>query len=668
MKKVIRSHIFFIVFIVFICFLYIHNLTRDIYSGDTGDLVSASCVRGVAHPPGYPLFTVVGSVFCHLPVPLPPVARVGLVSVFSSVLALGLLYHFAYRVTRSSYLSLLSVSVLAFSYYFWLHGEIPEVFGLNNLFVVAILYAGLRFHIEKKIRFFYLLAFFSGLSLTHHHTIMLLFPTIFILLIANISLLFSKKRFLLLAIVLFVLGLLPYLYVPLAASSSPIINWDDARTPVNFLRLLRRLDYGGFAPSVDNGVPGEVKNILLKDFIKTLVSTYSYQIIFVAVVGLIKLLRSDKWIALAILSGFLLAGPGFAWYSATYITSSTAWGVNERFYILASVVFVFLLPYGFMYLFEISNKFFSKRFYSSLLISYFLIIPFFLFTANMPKTDLSKTSIGNTIALDFLTILPKDALLFITGDTTTFNSWYVHYVLGVRRDIGLVNPPGVGNNMVMEHLVNAFHLRFPDTNAQEIVQKTLTDIQPKRRIFTTYDVPMQLPNFTLVPYGLIYEMVSINALPTKDEYIAQVEDYVKKTHPKRRESLTLAEQNLVTAEIPMIYANGFIRVGDFIASYYQDPALAEHYYRRALWLDNENPAAYAGLGLSLYKAYGDCEMSIHNMHEAIRIYPIWKKYYLQLFLLAQKCNNVNLQNSTKSVYRSTFKEDIQQVLIREKMQ
>ena len=53
-KKITIRHGILFLFFSSIALIYLHNLTRDIYSGDIGDLVTAASVFGVPHPPGYP--------------------------------------------------------------------------------------------------------------------------------------------------------------------------------------------------------------------------------------------------------------------------------------------------------------------------------------------------------------------------------------------------------------------------------------------------------------------------------------------------------------------------------------------------------------------------------------------------------------------------------------
>src|ERR1700724_966195 len=47
--------------------LYFLTAARDIVVGDTPELITAAVTFGVAHPPGYPLFSMLGHLFSLLP-------------------------------------------------------------------------------------------------------------------------------------------------------------------------------------------------------------------------------------------------------------------------------------------------------------------------------------------------------------------------------------------------------------------------------------------------------------------------------------------------------------------------------------------------------------------------------------------------------------------------
>ena len=47
--------------------IYLLTLCPTVYLGDSGELSGAAFSLGVAHPSGYPLYALVGKVFCLIP-------------------------------------------------------------------------------------------------------------------------------------------------------------------------------------------------------------------------------------------------------------------------------------------------------------------------------------------------------------------------------------------------------------------------------------------------------------------------------------------------------------------------------------------------------------------------------------------------------------------------
>ncbi|MBI4225701.1 DUF2723 domain-containing protein [Candidatus Roizmanbacteria bacterium] len=655
LKKIVVA-----IFFLSIALLYFHNLTRDIYGGDIGDLVTASYLFGVAHPPGYPLFTFLGFILSRLPFPAPPVTKVALISAISSFIGLVIYYKFSLKVTKSLLLSLLTTSILAFSYFFWLNAEMPEAFGLNNFFAIVLLYFAIQFYERKKKRYLYLLGFFAGLSLTHHQTIITIFPGLLILSLRHFKFVLTKRRFIP-AVLLFILGFSAYIYVPIAARQNPAVNWDNASNLNNFLHLVLRKDYD-YAPSIAHGVPTQVHRTVLSDYLKTILATYSYQVAFLLLLGAFYLFKIDKRLFLSLFSAFLLSGPVFVVYGASPVTTKTAMSIMERFYSLSSVVGMFFIPYGIVFLRNILNSLLRNKLLATILLLYFFIVPTFMLKYNFPKTDLSNTQIGNELAYDVLSSLPENAVLFLHGDTKLFNVWYVRYVLGIRTDVDIINPPNIGANVYLDEEINNYYKKQAKTKKNDLLKKTLEDIRARRPIFSTYGIEYDPRDSLLLPHGLVYELIYKKNTPSLEAYRELAEKNLKKLHIKSREVLKPSEMNNVTPEIPTIYSNGFIFIGDFIDSYYKNPALAEHYYRRGLWIDRENSSGYSGLGLSLYKAYNDCKGAERNLKKAIELYSIWKTYYKQLYLIYDRCGFNKKKDSFKKEYYTRFKENIDETV------
>src|SRR5207237_5690111 len=80
--------------------LYFLTAARYIIVGDSPELITAAATLGVAHPPGYPLFTMLGHLFALIPFGSIPF-RVNLLSVVCDAVAVGAVYWIGWRLTKS---------------------------------------------------------------------------------------------------------------------------------------------------------------------------------------------------------------------------------------------------------------------------------------------------------------------------------------------------------------------------------------------------------------------------------------------------------------------------------------------------------------------------------------------------------------------------------------
>src|SRR5256885_2473229 len=110
--------------------LYFFTAARDIVVGDTPELITAAVTLGVAHEPGYPLFTMLGHLFSMLPFGSIPF-RVNLLSVTCDAFTIGVVYFSALRLTRSQLAAGVGALLLAVNPTFWEWSLATEVFPLN---------------------------------------------------------------------------------------------------------------------------------------------------------------------------------------------------------------------------------------------------------------------------------------------------------------------------------------------------------------------------------------------------------------------------------------------------------------------------------------------------------------------------------------------------------
>ena len=94
---------------------------------------------GIAHPPGYPLHTLLGKIFSL--VPLGSIAyRVHLLSAFFGALACSMLYLSVRTAGLALAPALAGALALGFSAVFWSQSIIAEVYSLNAFFFLLILW------------------------------------------------------------------------------------------------------------------------------------------------------------------------------------------------------------------------------------------------------------------------------------------------------------------------------------------------------------------------------------------------------------------------------------------------------------------------------------------------------------------------------------------------
>jgi len=236
---------------------------------DSGELAAVACTLGVAHPTGYPLFTLLGWVFAHLSLASEPIIRLNLMAaLFCSVgvyLFYQLMFHLLTVVSRRSsalrtrgddsqhFCILVSSAaasfLLAYSETYWKQALSVEVYSLHVLLLSLVLLTFLRAAIPKdeqqemRHRWWYLFAFALGLSFTNHMTTILLLPgTIYCYVATQGNTRESWRRGLLMGLP-FLLGLSLYLYLPLRALQSPVMNWGNPVTTEGLLWHLTGKQY-----------------------------------------------------------------------------------------------------------------------------------------------------------------------------------------------------------------------------------------------------------------------------------------------------------------------------------------------------------------------------------------------------------------------------------------
>jgi hypothetical protein len=213
---------------------------------------------GIAHPTGYPLYTLLGKLFTYLP--LGDVAyRVNLMSAFFASVTASLLYVTLRLLIGHRVPALLGAAAFAVSPVFWSQAVIAEVYTLHAAFVAAVLCLLLAWSrssqmtpeerggpLQNPATLLSLLALLYGLSLTHHRTMLLLAPAALVYVALVDRRVFTNGRLLARLALLLVAPLALYLYLPLRGLTMSSLDGAYRNTLSGFLSYIAAGSYGIF--------------------------------------------------------------------------------------------------------------------------------------------------------------------------------------------------------------------------------------------------------------------------------------------------------------------------------------------------------------------------------------------------------------------------------------
>ena len=246
--------------------VYTKTLMPSIPGGDSGELVAESCELGTAHPPGYPLYTLVVHLLTYVPIGT-MAWRANFFCAVLGALAAANIARCVFMLTSNDFSMIPNIFkgadrwerhsssvcaglMYAFSPLVWTYSIGSEVFAMNNFFASLLVVLTLNFATQtttaKRDEAAVLGAFVCGLAMCNQHTQILFQIPLFMFVFWSSRATMSRLHFITLT-VSYVLGLLPYMYLPVASIYFPKRGaWGDMSSWMGFFRHLRRADYGTF--------------------------------------------------------------------------------------------------------------------------------------------------------------------------------------------------------------------------------------------------------------------------------------------------------------------------------------------------------------------------------------------------------------------------------------
>jgi hypothetical protein len=292
---------------LFVLVLYLRTLAPTVLYLESPLLLDAAmlqmqvCVLGITHPTGYPTYLIMSHLFTYLPFG-DCAYRVNLASAVYAALAVLVVFAAGYLLSRR--VAAAAAAALAFGVggTLWSQAVIAEVYTLNALLVALTLLVLLLWRERRRDRYLLLCAFLVGLSMTNHLTSGLLLPASFLF----VALVDWRKlvdaRLALKGVGLFLLGLTPYLYLPIRAAMDPPFK---ANNPTNLERFWYVVSGGNLRGTFFAFGPAELLDRPVF-YLGHLLDNFHWGLVVAGIVGFVALILWDR--AVAALLGFLFLG------------------------------------------------------------------------------------------------------------------------------------------------------------------------------------------------------------------------------------------------------------------------------------------------------------------------------------------------------------------------
>ncbi|XP_023149470.2 transmembrane protein 260 isoform X1 [Amphiprion ocellaris] len=426
--------------------LYVPCVQRTVPGGDSGELITTACELGVAHPPGYPLFTLLARLaMCLLP-SLSPAHSVNLMSSLLGAAACGGLCITVCRLAGPGPGAVLAGGLFAVSRLSWQWSMVAEVFTLNNLFVGLLFFLTASFHCaesatqRRKIAHWGALC--SGLGLCNQHTLVL-----YVLVIIPWVLyrLYSQKELsfhgLLSLGLCFLAGFLPYIYLPISSYlNTARWSWGDQTTLSGLLIHLLRSEYGTFSLAKTEGSVN--LTTMLQAQLDHCLAELSPPVLVLAGIGVVlsswdRTCCSVSWLLTAMLVVYSLF---FAWRANLDISRPLLLGVVERFWLQSDAAVCVLAGLGLSRTHtELERRLGHGGVWKTTGWLLTVALLAHMVRTNHRECDQSSNSVVERFGRELLASVPADSIILTRGDLPGNSLRYLHYCQGVRPDVRLVD-------------------------------------------------------------------------------------------------------------------------------------------------------------------------------------------------------------------------------------
>lgn len=628
---------------------------------DSGDLVASAFSMGIAHPPGYGLYTLMTKIGMTI-FPFGNFAyRANFLSALWSSIAAGLLFK-TLKKFFSAPSALFAILIWFFSPAVIQLSIVSEMYTLNALFCSIVIYLttqAVEGDFIYNLRLFALSFFMIGIGLANQPTIVFLAPGLLFywwFLTTDTSHTHSseavpeakrsgaralghKTKWLSMRRALFyfslfgVLGFSVILFYPIRSLQEPLINWDAPKNMRALWRLITRADLGTLKLHPEEShLTWTLGNIVdqIELFFRAELIELKWWGMLLSVIGLFLYLVRRKKISFTAIS-FLIAGPLFCLLSNLPVGERTTLPILQPYWVMANL---FMIPWialsaeTFFCRLDVSPlhgwKFFRTLVWGVL----FLLVLFFSLPVSR-RYDFYAYDYGKNL----LKTMPMHSSLYDPDDMTAFSISYLQVVEKLRKDIAPL--------MTLKTFWGAEQLkkRFPEIvpegnfrSAQEFIPALLSyHVRIQRPLFS--DHPSKFPASAVqFPVGILSQ---VGVLPSAADFEERQRIFNFYIERGNKNSIFVDRQeDFFTRHILSRMSAALNNIG-IQAQNLKDFQRAEHYFRQALLRQADLSEGWNNLGINFY-LQGDYVSAEKIFHAGIKRAPKEGSLYYHLALTQRK--------------------------------
>ena len=524
--------------------VYFYTLGPTITGEDSGELVTAAYHLGIAHPPGYPIWCLLGKLFTC--VPHGTIAwRVNFMSAFFGAATVFLVTLLVIKLTRNRLAGVAAALALAFSGEFWEQSVIAEVYSLNAFFVAACVFFLVLWYQRRNDLILVAFAAVYGLSLCNHNTMHFLGPLFAAFVLAVDRAPFQRwKVYLGLSVLALGVAGVVHIYLPIRSMADPPVDWGNPQTWENFWEHVLRKQYK-FEDTPRT--PARLVNQVLT-FFRLYSREFTLWLAWLPLVGLYPLWKRDKYVFGLVVLLLLQISMGFVVVLNFDMDKQSLW-LNNVFWIPAYMMAAVLMGVGLDWLQHQARAYVESKGGEEKKIPYgpeaawavgitfaaaMVVAPLAMF---YDRNDKSDYYYPYDFAHNVFKTLEPDAIYFPTADHATFPALYFQACEGMRPDVTIANKYGYPEPAVYADMPPELRTKFPTVpnEAQEAEIEDWIIANTNRPVYFTKKRPIGIPGARMVNAGLLYKAVRAGEETPERDYWAEYEWHSLDTEEARGE-------------------------------------------------------------------------------------------------------------------------------------